>query len=377
MTDWYYMTAFQAARLAAGPTGPPLGDNILINGTAKSATGTGAYNNVKIQSGKRYRLRLINTSVDANLLVNLDGHPFQVIATDFVPVIPYNTTYVTIGIGQRYDVIITANQTAGNYWFRASANGACQSRIAKGGLGIFTYEGQTVADPTTNAPANPPTTCVDPATTPKIVRSVPSSTFAAQVKSLPVVFGPVAVQNNLVLWTINGTSMVIDPGNPTVKYVAQNNNSFPAAYNVIQVDSTIATQWTYWVVQQAAGAPPIAHPIHLHGHDAFILGQGTGQFSAAANFAQLNFNNPPRRDVAQVQAGGWLVLAYPTDNPGAWLMHCHIAFHVGMGLSVQFLERKQSINLPAPGSEWFQTCDKWNAYKAGNTDIYPQDDSGL
>lgn len=117
--------------------------------------------------------------------------------------------------------------------------------------------------------------------------------------------------------------MVIDPGNPTVKIVAQNGNP-PAAYNVVQVPSTSATTWTYWVIQQAAGAPPIAHPIHLHGHDSYILGQGTGTFSAANNLAQLNFNNPPRRDVAQLQGGGWLVIAYPTDNPGAWLMHCHI-----------------------------------------------------
>ena len=58
-------------------------------------------------------------------------------------------------------------------------------------------------------------------------------------------------------------------------------------------------------------------------------------------------------------------------------MHCHIAFHVGMGLSVQFLERKQSIALPAPGSEWYQTCNNWAAYKAGTTDVYPQNDSGL
>jgi hypothetical protein len=58
-------------------------------------------------------------------------------------------------------------------------------------------------------------------------------------------------------------------------------------------------------------------------------------------------------------------------------MHCHIAFHVGGGLSVQFLERKQSITLPATGSEWYQTCDNWAAYKAGTTDVYPQEDSGL
>jgi FtsP/CotA-like multicopper oxidase with cupredoxin domain len=103
ITDWYYITAYQAARRAfingQLGQGPPLGDNILINGTAKNAAGGGSWNKVTIQAGKRYRLRLINTSVDTNLRVNLDGHPFSVIATDFVPVNPYTTTYLQMGIG--------------------------------------------------------------------------------------------------------------------------------------------------------------------------------------------------------------------------------------------------------------------------------------
>lgn len=73
-------------------------------------------------------------------------------------------------------------------------------------------------------------------------------------------------------------------------------------------------QWTYWVIQQAANAPPIAHPIHLHGHDMYLLGTGVGQFDADTNLDDLNFNNPPRRDVAFLQAGGWLVIAYPVSR---------------------------------------------------------------
>jgi FtsP/CotA-like multicopper oxidase with cupredoxin domain len=325
ITDWYYQTAFQAASIAfqngqAG-LGPPVGDNILINGTAKNAAGGGAWNNVKIQAGKRYRLRLVNTAVDTNMVVNLDGHPFQVIATDFVPINPYNTSHLQIGIGQRYDVIITANQTAGNYWFRAVADGLCQSRNSREGRAVFTYQGQTVADPTSNSTAIPFTECVDPVTSPKIAKNVPSTTFAAQAKSLPVAFGPVAANGNTVLWTINGTSMIIDPGKPTIKYVAETNNSFPQSYNVVEVPSTSVSTWSYWVVQQAVGAPPLAHPIHLHGHDSYVLGAGDGQFNVSTHFSQLRFTNPPRRDVTQLKKNGWLVLAYPTDNPGAVSNH--------------------------------------------------------
>ncbi|KAF2005811.1 multicopper oxidase [Amniculicola lignicola CBS 123094] len=377
LTDWYYITAFQAgARAFNGGLGgpPPTGDNILVNGTNKNANGGGAYNKVSIQAGKKYRLRIVNTAIDATFRVSLDNHAFQVIANDFIPIVPYSTNYLQVAIGQRYDVIITANQTASNYWFRADADGNCQSANNGVGRAVWTYQGVTVADPTSAAWSTPPTGCTNFQSTPKIALNVPSAQFQAQAQTLPVGFGPVATNGqNLVLWTINGTSMIVDPGKPTVRYVAEGNTSYPQSYNLIEIPS--ASTWTYWVIQQAAGAPPIAHPIHLHGHDAFVLGSGAGTFSAT-NIPSLKFTNPTRRDVAMIPGGGWLVIAYPTDNPGAWLMHCHIAFHVSMGLSVQFLEKKSQINLPAPNSIWYNTCQNWKNYQQ-NGPKYPQDDSGL
>jgi hypothetical protein len=71
-----------------------------------------------------------------------------------------------------------------------------------------------------------------------------------------------------------------------------------------------------------------------HGHDFYLLGTGLGVWDNS--FAStLNYTNPPRRDVAMLPSpgggaggppptGGWLVIAFLTDKPGAWLMHCHI-----------------------------------------------------
>lgn len=85
------------------------------------SSGGGKYYTSTITKGKKYRLRLINTSVDAHFMVSLDNHVFQVITSDFVPIKPYYTNWVFLDIGQRYDVVVSANQTVGNYWFRAEA----------------------------------------------------------------------------------------------------------------------------------------------------------------------------------------------------------------------------------------------------------------
>lgn len=220
------------------------------------------------------------------------------------------------------------------------------------GRAIFTYENVTVGEPGSQPLSGVPTTCEDPAPAPKIKKNVPKDTFRTQAQNLPIAFDNRTVTTNnesIVLWTINGTSMMIDPAEPTLEYMAKGNSNYPKNYNLVKISDTAA--WTYWVIQQAVGAPGLPHPIHLHGHDMYVLGTGAGQFDVDAHLDDLEFTNPPRRDVHHLPANGWLVIAYPTDNPGAWLMHCHIAFHVAMGLSVQFVERESEIKLPAPNSE--------------------------
>jgi FtsP/CotA-like multicopper oxidase with cupredoxin domain len=125
ISDWYHDTAYQAAEIAS-LGGPPAADNGLINGTMLNPSGVGgAYNKVTLTQGKKYRLRLINTALDNHFKVSLDGHNLTVIQADFVPIVPYSTQWLFIGIGQRYDVIITANEPVSSYWFRADVQAAC------------------------------------------------------------------------------------------------------------------------------------------------------------------------------------------------------------------------------------------------------------
>ena len=132
----------------------------------------------------------------------------------------------------------------------------------------------------------------------------------------------------------------------------------------------------YWIIQEPPTTPvAIPHPVHLHGHDFWILGRGSGVFDPVKNFTSLNFNNPPRRDVTFLPAGGWVVLAFEADNPGAWLMHCHISSHISAGLGVQFLEAKSKI--PRPDAAWETTCRNWKSYYSHAQALYLQDDSGL
>lgn len=108
--------------------------------------------------------------------------------------------------------------------------------------------------------------------------------------------------------------------------------------------------------------------------DFYILGAGPGVWNG--NIDGLQFDNPPRRDTAMLPAGGYLILAFPADNPGAWLMHCHIPFHVGQGFSLQFLERVDEIESTVDVDAYNSECAAWRSYYDGSQ-IYSQTDSGL
>lgn len=57
---------------------------------------------------------------------------------------------------------------------------------------------------------------------------------------------------------------------------------------------------------------------------AQVLGQGLGIYNAAANASSLNTRNPPLRDTATLPQNGWVVLRLQADNPGLWILHCHL-----------------------------------------------------
>ncbi|KAL9075600.1 MAG: hypothetical protein Q9157_003956 [Trypethelium eluteriae] len=377
LTDWFYDTAF-ALNYRVMHTGiqAPIPDNGLINGTMKSPDGTkGSYNKVKVQKGKKYRIRFVNTSVNQHLVVTIDGHNMTVIASDFVPIKPFTSQYLALATGQRYDVVVDASQAAANYWIRADTDTACSKNANQGNVkAILSYEGANEADPTTTG-ITPPMGCADMAVTPYVSNTVPQDQFSSALQYLSMDFNvSQTVKGPLVQWLINGSGIDVDWSRPTLQYVIDSDTNYTDDMNVFEVGET--NKWSFWIIQSVQSDPvEVPHPIHLHGHDFYILGSGPGVWNGDSS--GLKFVNPPRRDTALLPGKGYLILGFPADNPGAWLMHCHIAWHVGQGFSLQFLERKEDI-LGTIGdlSSFNSGCDSWKKWWNG-PHPYDKDDSGL
>jgi len=59
----------------------------------------GSRYNLVLTPGKKHLLRIVNTSADMQFRFSIDNHMIDVVAVDFVPIQPYRTDNITVGIG--------------------------------------------------------------------------------------------------------------------------------------------------------------------------------------------------------------------------------------------------------------------------------------
>jgi FtsP/CotA-like multicopper oxidase with cupredoxin domain len=104
-----------------------------------------------------------------------------------------------------------------------------------------------------------------------------------------------------------------------------------------------------------------AHPFHLHGHDFYVLAShrsevGWGSYSpwaktgsSSAIVPKLNLENPVIKDTLSVPRRGYVILRVRADNPGVWMLHCHVLFHqasgMAMGLHVGMDDGHEEVDL--------------------------------
>ena len=157
VSDWIYDTAFSAFNCEAYPdlatcTGgnsPPKADNIVVNGIGSfrlpNGTFTNNYFKTTFTPKKKHLLRLINGSASSSYVFSIDNHTMTVVASDLVAVKPYRTDSLLLGIGQRYTVVVEANQKVGSYWMRTTPAAGCNSFRTDKATGQFLQVKETTS----------------------------------------------------------------------------------------------------------------------------------------------------------------------------------------------------------------------------------------
>lgn len=112
------------------------------------------------------------------------------------------------------------------------------------------------------------------------------------------------------------------------------------------------------------------HPFHLHGHSFQTIvrsNEKAGRYDSR-NEVQAQYPDiPMRRDTILLHPEGHIVLRFRADNPGVWLFHCHIEWHVDQGLIATLIEApldlQKELTIP---HDHIDACTSRNILVAGN-----------
>ena len=245
----------------------------LINGRIPTAATT-----FTAKPGQRIRIRLINAGADTAFRVALAGHRMTVTHTDGFPVVPTEVDAVLLGMGERYDVIVTAGD--GVFPLVASAEG--KNAVARALLSTGT--------------GSAPDAGFRPPEFTGRVGTVDTFTAPAQVQ-LPTT-ADLALQARLTGsmmhydWAINGR-----PYDQTVPLTIEQGQ---------HATLTFANATMMW------------HPMHLHGHTYQVI--------------KADGTPGPRKDTVIVKPMQTVTVRLVADNPGIWMLHCHNGYHMDAGM---------------------------------------------
>ncbi|KAG1785906.1 laccase [Suillus plorans] len=358
LTDWYHTVARNLLH-----TTPRSANSTLINGLGRYAGGPQSdLAVINVTQEKRYRFRLIQMSCDANIKFSIDGHNLTIIEADGELTKPLMVDQLQILAGQRYSVVLEANQSVDNYWIRGIPN----NDQTYNGVAILRYHGAPKAEPTTlDTPSTKPLQETDlRARIDHNVPGIPEYGKADINITLEVSFNETEFQ-----FHVNDTAFQ-PPDKPVLSQILEGTDpsQLQPQKSVYVLEANKVVELTMKMkMKNAPGGP---HPIHLHGHPFDVI--------QSAGSKITNYVNSVRRDVVGIGCDDAVaecdedqtVIRWFTDNSGPWSLHCHIDFHLEEGFAVVLAESPQDTPAhvsPVPG-EWNRLCPIYEEYKRTHPD---------
>ena len=227
----------------------------------------------------RVRLRIINAGSDTAYRFAVGGHRLTVTHADGFPVEPVQVDTLVLGMGERYDVIVTASSGA---WPVVA--------VPEGKPGMAAAVLRTTDAATSEAPA------------PNSRPGELDGRLLGYADLVPVAGTALATRrpDRRVTLDLTGGMMRYDWG--------IGGKPFPDADEVDVEEGQrlrieLRNRTMMW------------HPLHLHGHTFAVADSGA------------------RKDTVNVLPGETRRIDVDADNPGQWMLHCHNTYHLEAGMA--------------------------------------------
>ncbi|KAF9028653.1 Fet3 ferroxidase protein [Hymenopellis radicata] len=312
-------------------------------------------------SSATYRLRIVNTSAFAMFFFWIDGHDMRITDVEESP-----SDLLSLAVAQRYSILVTArNDTNANWAIHANMDtdmfDTVPDALNPNTTSSITYSSS--AQVTDLGLIDEYATVNDTELVPVIVMSPPVVTKTIELEvsfdtmddgTNHAMFNQITYNSPLVPAVFSELSL----GNNATVEAAYGPNSFVVDHmDVVDI-----------VIKNGDAGK---HPFHLHGHKPWLVGRATDYTS---DDPTLNppivegQRNPVRRDTVHIPSMGSATLRVVADNPGVWFLHCHIEWHLEVGLAIQLVEAPlvaQALG-KRPPQEMFDNCQALGLPTVGN-----------
>ena len=270
-----------------------LGNNLTLNGMPEAS--------IPVTSGERIRLRVCNVCNARVLSLKFEELSPIVVALDGQPVPPRKLSDATAQLApaQRADLVIDMTGSPGS---RAAITETSSERVV---AGHFIY-GETrqeprPADTVAPLPANAlPEPDLAAATAYDLVMTGGAMSMITEAvykgKSYPI---RDLVRNHGQVWALNGVAGMAKKPLFTAK-----------RGSTVTLRMVNRTSWQ--------------HAMHLHGHHFRVMKPSGKDLEAAW------------RDTVLMEANEVATIALVADNPGKWMLHCHMLEHQAGGMATWF-----------------------------------------
>ncbi|XP_039275445.1 laccase isoform X2 [Nilaparvata lugens] len=415
--DWAHELG--AAMFAAHyhSTGDNKPESILVNGRGRyfndsqqlTHTPLAVFN---VQQNVRYRFRLINAgNQNCPLEMYIENHTMTIINSDGGDIEPIEAATLVSYAGERWDFVLNANASVGNYWIRFKGLMDCDERFTKAHQAAIlryqgapdeepgsklSYHGPVKPHPKVNAMnvkmgehgtvSIPELTAVNTMITedPNL-KPVADHQFYIAYDFYPVdtphyhkphFYGFYDVQNKkerVYTPQFNRVSMHM-PSEPLLSqrddinkdmfcdHSKLNNCTSQSCHctNVIKIPLGDVVEL---ILIDEGHTYNANHPFHLHGHAFRVVGMDRlGEETTLQQVRSLDkagrlkrkLTSAPLKDTVTVPDGGYTIIRFHATNPGYWLFHCHLEFHVEVGMAMIFQVGEHTEMPPVPPK--FPTC---------------------
>ncbi|XBI36680.1 hypothetical protein VPH35_122153 [Triticum aestivum] len=368
--EWWKADTEAVVRQALRTGGAPnISDAFTINGLPGPLYNCSAKDTfkLKVEPGKTYMLRLVNAALNDELFFSVANHTLTVVEVDAVYVKPFTVKTLIISPGQTTNVLLTAKPFHPKANFYMSA--APYSTIRPGTFdnttvaGILEYQkpgSPSVPSFDKDLPLSKPalprfndtgfvtnfTSKLRSLATPQYPAAVPRSVdkpffftqFAAAMNNVSLVLPSTALLQSHFTGVSRGVYGSNFPVTPLLKFnytgAPPNNTNVAKGTKLLVLPFNTSVEL---VMQDTSILGFESHPLHLHGFNFFVVGQGFGNYDAVNDPAKFNLVDPVERNTVGVPAGGWVAIRFLADNPGVWFMHCHLEVHTTWGLRMAWL----------------------------------------